>query len=202
MAEVFLNCPQCHRQLRVTEDLIGQPVKCPACEFTFTVGPDSGEPQPVLSVTPVALQQPEGEWNQDQARLQRARALVMPPAIALLVATLIGFLGDIYVSLMLKTNRPEVEKQLRDMVAARGQPVSVEEALRVTLVIHEVCAVLSLMIILASIQMLRLRTYPLAVLGCFLAMVDCGSYCCLIDLPLGIWGLVILLRPEVREAFD
>ena len=37
MPEVILNCPQCECSLRVTEDLIGRLVKCPACGLTFSV---------------------------------------------------------------------------------------------------------------------------------------------------------------------
>ena len=45
MPEVILNCPQCQRQLRVTEELIGRPVKCPACGLVLTVPADQTEPQ-------------------------------------------------------------------------------------------------------------------------------------------------------------
>jgi hypothetical protein len=219
MAEVFLNCPQCQRQLRVTQELIGKPVKCPACGFMFSVAPDSSGSQP-LPVLPVSVDRGTAEqgpgrgtqletgphgppWELEHAEFQRARALILPPAIALLVATVIGFLGDIYITVVLKTNPAEVEKQFKamNMNMAQGQQMSTADILRVTLVLHEVCAVISLMVILATTQMLRLRMYPLAILGCFLAMIDCGSYCCLIDLPLAVWCLVVLLRPEVRDAF-
>ena len=34
-----------------------------------------------------------------------------------------------------------------------------------------------------------------------LAMIPCLSPCCLIGLPIGIWALVILMKPEVKAAF-
>jgi len=55
MSEIILHCPQCQRLLRVTEELIGRPVKCPACSTTFSVAAGGEEPQAV----PVALEGPQ-----------------------------------------------------------------------------------------------------------------------------------------------
>jgi hypothetical protein len=32
-------------------------------------------------------------------------------------------------------------------------------------------------------------------------MIPCISPCCLLGLPIGIWALVVLLKPEVKAAF-
>jgi predicted Zn finger-like uncharacterized protein len=41
----IIACPECQQQLRVQDDLLGQPVKCPACRTTFTAtGPASAPP--------------------------------------------------------------------------------------------------------------------------------------------------------------
>lgn len=34
-----------------------------------------------------------------------------------------------------------------------------------------------------------------------LSMVPCVSPCCLLGLPVGIWALVVLNTPEVKQAF-
>lgn len=42
----IIACPECGRQLRVTEDLFGQMVKCPSCQATFTAAvPDTPPPR-------------------------------------------------------------------------------------------------------------------------------------------------------------
>jgi predicted Zn finger-like uncharacterized protein len=42
----IIACPECGRQLRVTEDLFGQLVKCPSCQATFTAAaPDAPPPR-------------------------------------------------------------------------------------------------------------------------------------------------------------
>jgi hypothetical protein len=53
----------------------------------------------------------------------------------------------------------------------------------------------------AAIQMLRMRMYPLAVASCFLPCLHLANGCCCLGLPIGIWAFVILMRPDVRDAF-
>src|SRR5260370_40048916 len=51
-----------------------------------------------------------------------------------------------------------------------------------------------------AVQMMRLRSYPLAVASTILAMIP-GSPACVIGLPFGIWGFIVLRRQGVRAAF-
>jgi hypothetical protein len=41
--DIIVACPTCQRQLRVPDDLVGQYVKCPSCEYVFA---SAGEPEP------------------------------------------------------------------------------------------------------------------------------------------------------------
>jgi hypothetical protein len=56
-------------------------------------------------------------------------------------------------------------------------------------------------IIAGSASMLSMRYYPLGFIAAVLTMIPGTSACCLLGLPLGIWTIVVLLRPEVRAAF-
>lgn len=58
----------------------------------------------------------------------------------------------------------------------------------------------SLLIIAAAVQMKRLRSYEFAVIGSVLAIMPLGVTC-IFTLPLGLWSLLVLLRPQVRAAF-
>ena len=51
-----------------------------------------------------------------------------------------------------------------------------------------------------AVQMCRLRGYGYAMTATIVAMVPC-SLCCILGLPFGIWGLVVLMKPEVKNAF-
>ena len=57
-------------------------------------------------------------------------------------------------------------------------------------------------IIYAALKMKDMKQWSLAVAASILAMIPCISPCCIIGLPIGIWALVVLMRPEVKEAFD
>jgi len=50
-------------------------------------------------------------------------------------------------------------------------------------------------------QIENLRSYPMGVLGSIMAMLPCYSPAFLLGLPMGIWTLLVLRRPEVSAAF-
>lgn len=56
-------------------------------------------------------------------------------------------------------------------------------------------------IIWASMQMKQLRGWTLCVVASVVAMIPCISPCCLVGLPIGIWALIVLMKPEVKSAF-
>ena len=57
-------------------------------------------------------------------------------------------------------------------------------------------------VIYAALQMMKLRGWTIAVVASFLVMVPCfTSCCCLIGIPIGVWSLVVLFKPDVKAAF-
>lgn len=57
------------------------------------------------------------------------------------------------------------------------------------------------LILFGALQMKKLESYGLAMAASIIAMVPCFSPCCLIGLPIGIWAVVVLSKPEVKSAF-
>jgi hypothetical protein len=56
--------------------------------------------------------------------------------------------------------------------------------------------------VVAAIQMVRVRSWGLAFAGCIVAAIPItSSACCLLTLPFSIWGIVQLVKPEIRAAF-
>ncbi len=53
----------------------------------------------------------------------------------------------------------------------------------------------------ASQKMQRLENYGMALAASIVAMVPCVSPCCIIGLPIGIWALIVLMKPEIKAAF-
>ncbi len=57
-------------------------------------------------------------------------------------------------------------------------------------------------VIFAMIQMVRTRTWVVALIGCIISALPLtSSACCLLTLPFAIWAIVVLLKPEVKAAF-
>jgi len=61
--------------------------------------------------------------------------------------------------------------------------------------------VIAVFIIYAALKMKELSQYGLCMAASILAIIPCISPCCIIGLPIGIWCLVVLTRPDVKAAF-
>jgi hypothetical protein len=57
------------------------------------------------------------------------------------------------------------------------------------------------LILYGALKMKKLEGYGWAITASILALVPCVSPCCLVGIPVGIWALVILAKPEVKSAF-
>jgi len=56
-------------------------------------------------------------------------------------------------------------------------------------------------IIYGCLQMMKLESYGLGMTACILSMIPCFSPCCIIGIPIGIWGIVVLNDPMVKASF-
>jgi hypothetical protein len=52
-----------------------------------------------------------------------------------------------------------------------------------------------------GLKMKRLENHGLAMAASILSIIPCTSPCCLLGIPVGIWALVVLTKPEVKSAF-
>mgnify|MGYP007050631440 CR=1 FL=1 len=50
-------------------------------------------------------------------------------------------------------------------------------------------------------RMRELRSYGLAMTSAIIAVIPCCGPCYCLAIPLGIWALVVLAKPEVKSAF-
>ena len=73
---------------------------------------------------------------------------------------------------------------------------------RDVMIMYVLFLLINIVIIQGAIQMLRRRTWGLAVAASVLAMINFGNLCCLLGIPFGIYALAILVKPEVRSAFE
>jgi len=57
-------------------------------------------------------------------------------------------------------------------------------------------------IFLGALQMLKLKNYGLAIAASVCAFLPCACPCCFIGIGFGIWSLMVLNRPEIKEQFN
>lgn len=223
MPDQLIHCPQCQRQLRVPDELMGRLVKCPTCATMFTVGAGNVPPPVPPAPVPVegyAVQQDDANVPPPRPRRQpvndpdnyyeedirdRARAAVIAPAICLIITGALGLASNaLALTMNLLRGKEAALAEVKNMNLFKQQGMdrnTLETSWVLSLVMMGGCALISLLVVLGAIQLLRLRTYGLAMAGCIAGMFACYPGCCLLNIPFGIWALVMLARPEVKDAF-
>ncbi len=125
------------------------------------------------------------------------------PAIGILITGVLGTGVSLYgviASLVGSGNKTDIPP---------GMPAEAERLLKsymstmeaFTLPLNLLALILSVVTLLAGIRMLQRRSYTLVMTGVILGMLPCLSACCCVGLPFGIWALVVLSDPEVRNSF-
>ena len=128
-----------------------------------------------------------------------ASSRVQGPAIALIIVAALNFVLAVVALIMNvaggqmrqfpPTGNPELEKLLQSTSGIAGA------------IFNVISMGIAAVILVGALKMKNLQNYGLAMAATILAMIPCLSPCCLIGLPIGIWSLVMLLKPEVKTAF-
>jgi ABC-type glycerol-3-phosphate transport system permease component len=102
----------------------------------------------------------------------------------------------------------DFEKHMLDSFARRGQAPpavdwqNVQSALVVGFFVWTgISLIAAILIIVGSVKMMTLSSYALAITGAVLSMIPLVSCLCLGGQGIGIWALVVLLKPEVKALF-
>ena len=117
------------------------------------------------------------------------------PAIGLMVTAILGFLAQ-GTSLILRL-------AWATMLATQADIPPMLTALTGTMgvIVSGIGILTSILIFIGALRMMKRANYGLAMAVSILAMIPCISPCCLLGLPIGIWSLVVLSKPEVKATF-
>jgi len=117
------------------------------------------------------------------------------PAIGLIVVAVLGALLQIF-------------SVIKNLVMGSAIPANAQVPAWLSMLTGPLGVVLGVIGILVSgvilfgaLKMKKLESYGLAMTASIIAMIPCFSPCCLLGLPIGIWALVVLSKPEVKSAF-
>ena len=171
----------------------GAPIPGPAAPMYSTGGP--GGPGAGSTGSPY--------FGAGDGGRENARQMVQGPATALLVTgilmivlSIIGLIGNLFGS----SFQPPVDQmppEMRPIFEALSQmqgPVAIASSV--------IGIAVSALVAYAGQKLKVLQSFGMVVAAAILAMVPCTSPCCCIGLPVGIWVLVVLFKPEVKSAFS
>jgi hypothetical protein len=157
--------------------------------FPSTTAPGA-TPLPPSPAPGIPTMQPLGGYASPDAANQ-----VGGPAIGLMIVAIIGFLAQAF-SIVWRLFFSAIA------AAQTNQPEWVTFFQGTAGIISAVLGILSsILVLFGALKMKQLQLYGLAMAVSIVAMIPCISPCCLIGLPIGIWSLVILSKPEVKAAF-
>ncbi len=131
----------------------------------------------------------------------QAAQMVAGPAIGLIVTAALGAVGQL-VSMLFNILGTGL---VMASPSAQGQPPMPAwmhlMSGGVGVVFSILGIIMSVIILMGALKMKKLEAYNFAMTATIIAMVPCISPCCFVGLPVGIWALVVLLKPEVKAAF-
>ena len=156
---------------------------------------------PVPAPTPGPTPFPTGGGSREAAL-----SVVKGPAIALIITAVLGigiffigaisnFLGSAMIHQPTPPANlpPEWQSFYQSMNNMRGPGAGVVDLF---------FAAMNGFVLFGAIKMLRLESRTLVTVACIIAMLPVTiSCCCLLGLPFGIWGLVVLNKPDVKSHF-
>lgn len=150
-------------------------------------------PNPYASPSPYGATTPASYGTSSTAPVK-----LMVPAVAMLVISMftIGYFAIQALGVLLAPLPPDFAEQR----GLQGDPEMAVTLYKFGMIIGVGMGVLlNIGVIVGAIQMIRMKGWGTAKAGAIAALVPC-SVCCL-NMPLGIWALIVLNQPDVRRQF-
>ena len=137
-------------------------------------------------------------FQPSESNRSTALSRVQGPAIGLITIAILGFINCAVGFVLIGTGTALNFGGLGDSESARlGQLVSGSMGI----VSNIVTLILSVVVLMGGLKMKKLEGHTLCITASTAAMIPCFSPCCLIGIPLGIWALTTLNKPEVKSQF-
>lgn len=162
-------------------------------EFADALQPGVAAPGPAA---PAPLSPAMAGGSRDAA-LQRVKG----PAIALIVMAALGILFCLFVAISSMMPPRPIPSDLSPELQSFLQKMQSERSPLAGL-LYLFFAAMNGFVLFGAIKMLKLQSRTLVTVACIVAMLPVTVFCCcLLGLPFGIWGLVVINKPEVRSQF-
>ena len=133
--------------------------------------------------------------NPPEVERDEITKLVTPPAILMLVLTGLSILGQV-IELVLHPVGDLLDEGARELDIYIGSG----QTLGLGLGIFRLG--IATVVIIGAFKMLQQRSWSLSMAAAILMLVPCLGPCCPLGIPVGIWALIILFKPEVRQVLE
>lgn len=120
---------------------------------------------------------------------QEAQQAVQWPALGLIVSGVLGIVASLMLLVMAAMG---TEVGPRQPGWAEGPAIGIAS--------NVLGLVIAALVVYGGLQLKSLSSWGWALAGTILAMLPCQCGC-LLGLPIGIWALIVLLKPEVKQVF-
>jgi hypothetical protein len=154
---------------------------------------------PLTAPAPVSGGLPPAATFSPFGQPDAAAQAVRVPAIFLIVVGGLGVLGSVLGLLagvlhvgMLGAGQlpPDLPPQLAKWIALSAGPVP-----------SLIGVLTNVLVLFGALSMMKLQRWGLALAACIIALACGNPCCCPVGLAAGIWGIIVLVRPEVKSAF-
>jgi predicted Zn finger-like uncharacterized protein len=217
---IDVHCPSCSQKLKVPDSLVGRKVRCQKCNTAFEAVEELDmeivEEPPVENVEIVEAppkadrvertarrSEPKEDDDEDDFRQRRRRRKRRSDPVALLKvpALLLFITGYVGVALNILGIIINLIRLIRGVASApAGANVNAMPFVMGMGTGVVITALWCGTVIRGAQSMSAVNNYQLALAGCMVACVPC-SCSWLLGLPAGIWGLVVLMQKDVKDAF-
>lgn len=139
-----------------------------------------------------------------------AKQKILMPAIGLLIIGIFCVLGAIYASVDAGRVKGQLDEFSRRMQKTGGITAEAKKKYvewiklyeRAMPVMNGLSAVLGALIAIGGYQMLMLSARGYCFFACILSLIPIATnFCCCLGLVFGIWGIFMLLMPDVKAGF-
>jgi predicted Zn finger-like uncharacterized protein len=199
-------CPRCDTRVRVEDADLGYDVECPSCGAVFAARPEGEPPRRAEPDDGPRRRYEDEDDSEERPRRRRrrrdleevvedARRAVFLPALFTILAAAVSILYHAADTAFILMN-PQALNNLPFVPRGNPPPIGVIVAAKVCIFLWEAAAVAG------AGAMMRLRSHPFAVVAMVMQVIPCTGVCCVATLPFGVWGLVVLNRPDVKDGFE
>ena len=198
---INVKCNACGKAYSLKPEAAGQTFICQACggQVDVPAGRQSEPRQPVATSSPTAAPTSNQNFqplpsNTGSGGRQAALDRVKLPAIIMMVIA----------GISIATNLVAIIIGIISIITGANTGGYQGEEMVLGGVMYLVSGVLGVIgnaiILVGSLKMKSLKSYGFSLAAMILAMIPCNA-CCLITLPVSIWGLIVLNDANVKNAF-